>query len=97
MKTNALAHSVDPSEITEDKTTANATSSASTVVLGGRSYSTQSGLARLLGVTPRTLARWDERRIGPPKIKIGKLVLHDWLESHERAPNGGPRRPARRP
>jgi hypothetical protein len=63
-----------------------------TIDLGGRNYATQAGLARLLGVTTRTLARWDERRIGPPKIKVGKLVLYDlaklpcWLEGHENAP-----------
>lgn len=63
-----------------------------TIDLAGRNYATQSGLARLLGVTTRTLARWDDRRIGPPKIKVGKLVLYDlaklptWLESHETAP-----------
>jgi hypothetical protein len=43
-------------------------------------------------VTTRTLARWDDRRFGPPKIKVGKLILYDlaklpgWLESHESTP-----------
>jgi phage terminase Nu1 subunit (DNA packaging protein) len=65
---------------------------AEVVELEGRRYATQPGLARLLGVTPRTLSRWDERRMGPPKIRIGRLVLydlaklHDWLGSHEREP-----------
>jgi phage terminase Nu1 subunit (DNA packaging protein) len=63
-----------------------------TIEVAGQRYSTPAGLARLLGVSLRTLARWDERRQGPPKIKVGKLVLYDlgklhaWLESHERAP-----------
>ena len=43
----------------------------------------------IFGVTARTLARWDDQRIGPPKSKVGKLILYDfeklpaWLESHE--------------
>jgi hypothetical protein len=67
-------------------------SGGDTIDLAGYRYSTQAGLARQLGVSLRTLARWDERRQGPPKIKVGKLVLYDlgklhaWLESHERAP-----------
>jgi phage terminase Nu1 subunit (DNA packaging protein) len=65
---------------------------ADVIELEGRRYATQPGLARLLGVTTRTLSRWDERRMGPPKIKIGRRVLydlaklHDWLGSHEREP-----------
>jgi hypothetical protein len=61
------------------------------IELKNRRYTTPGGLARMLGVTPRTLFRWDERRIGPPKIKVGKRVLYDlakipgWLEEHERA------------
>lgn len=60
------------------------------VKIAGRTYATMNGLAQMLGVTPRTLSRWDERRIGPPKIKIGKMVLFEiekipaWLETHER-------------
>ena len=62
------------------------------IILADRRYATRSGLAKLLGVTPRTLARWDETRIGPPRIKVGKLVLYDldklpgWLERHESQP-----------
>jgi hypothetical protein len=63
-----------------------------TIEVAGHRYSTQTGLARQLGVSLRTLARWDDRHLGPPKIKVGKMVLYDlaklhaWLESHERAP-----------
>ena len=63
-----------------------------TVELGGRIYATQEELARRLGKTPRTLARWKNRRIGPPQIRVGSLVLYDlgklaaWLESHEDVP-----------
>ena len=63
-----------------------------TISLGGRDYATQDGLAKMLGVTTRTLGRWDERRIGPPRTKIGRLVLYDlaklpgWLDRHETLP-----------
>jgi hypothetical protein len=46
----------------------------------------------MLCVSVRTLSRWDAARIGPPKIKIGKLVLFDlgkfteWLASRETTP-----------
>ena len=62
------------------------------IIIGAREYVTPSGLSRELGVTVRTLSRWEERRMGPPRIKIGKLVLYDlaklpdWLERHERQP-----------
>jgi hypothetical protein len=51
----------------------------------------------------RTLGRWDAARIGPPRIKVGKLVLFDlaklpaWLASRETQPvrAAGRRRSAR--
>ena len=75
-----------------------------TIELGGRTYITQGGLARRLNVTIRTVSRWGERRQGPPKIKVGKLVLFDleklpgWLESFEAGPcrrRGSPARGVR--
>jgi hypothetical protein len=62
------------------------------VEIAGRRYLTPERLAKLLDKTPRTLARWDARRIGPPRIKIGKTVLYDlsrlpdWLASREAHP-----------
>jgi hypothetical protein len=62
------------------------------VEIAGRVYVTASRVAELLGVTERTLARWNAARIGPPKLKIGKVVLYelsrlpDWLASREIAP-----------
>jgi hypothetical protein len=59
------------------------------IEIAGRRYITPRRLSRLLGVTERTLARWDARRIGPPKITIGKTILFDiaklpdWLASRE--------------
>ena len=46
-------------------------------------------LAEAMGVTYRTVERWDARRIGPPRIKIGKRVYYradavrEWILSHE--------------
>ena len=62
------------------------------VEIAGRRYVTADRLAAILRVTVRTLGRWDAARIGPPKIKVGKLVLFDiakvpdWLSSRETAP-----------
>lgn len=60
--------------------------------LAGRHYITAARLAEILGVTVRTLARWNAQRIGPPKISIGKTVLFDlaklpeWLATRETQP-----------
>jgi DNA-binding transcriptional regulator YiaG len=65
------------------------TDAAGLVEIGGRRYVTAGRLASLLGVTVRTLSRWDAAGIGPPKIKVGKKVLYDldkipeWLASRE--------------
>ncbi len=62
------------------------------VEIAGRRYVTADRLAAMLGVTVRTLGRWDAARIGPPKIKVGKLVLFDiakvpdWLATREIGP-----------
>lgn len=69
------------------ETTADA-DDADRFVIGGRVYFTRSGLARELKVSERTLSRWESRRVGPPKVKIGQTVLYPeaelpaWLESH---------------
>jgi len=62
------------------------------VEIAGRRYVTADRLATTLGVTVRTLARWDAARTGPPKIKVGKLILFDlaklpeWLGTRETEP-----------
>ena len=62
------------------------------IEIAGRRYVRQQRLARILDVTPRTLARWNASGIGPPKISIGKTVLFDlaklpdWLASLESQP-----------
>jgi hypothetical protein len=62
------------------------------VEIAGHRYVTADRLAGILGVTVRTLARWNAARIGPPKISIGKTVLFDvaklpdWLATRETHP-----------
>ena len=69
------------------------------VELGGHRYVRQKQLAGILGVSPRTLARWGARGFGPPKITIGKTVLFDvaklpeWLAARESSPTRNTRRP----
>ncbi len=47
-------------------------------------------LAAQLGNSARTLDRWETRRLGPPRIKVGKKILYrkqsviEWLASRER-------------
>jgi hypothetical protein len=68
------------------------------IEIAGRRYVRQQRLATILGVTERTLARWNARGIGPPKITIGKTVLFDlakvpdWLAARETPPTRNARR-----
>jgi len=54
-------------------------------------YLTPDELARGLGVSVRTLGRWNALRQGPPRISIGRQVLYsrvsvdNWLASRETA------------
>ena len=65
------------------------------VEIAGHRYVTAGQLARMLGVTVRTLTRWNAARRGPPRIKVGRLVLFDidklpaFLGSHETEPVRG--------
>jgi transcriptional regulator with XRE-family HTH domain len=57
-------------------------------------------LADALGVTVDTLGRWEARRVGPPCVRAGRMVLYrraavqDWLAAQEmpRAKAAGGRR-----
>lgn len=55
-------------------------------------------LARELGVSSRTLARWHAMRIGPARCTIGKLILYrteavrEWLANREQSPERDRRR-----
>lgn len=77
----ALRNSSDPSPHVSE-----------TVWIADTVYYTPTGLALLLGKTTRTLERWHARRKGPPRIKIGNLVLYPvaelpaWLALHQTAP-----------
>jgi hypothetical protein len=59
------------------------------IEIAGRRYVTPQRLSKMLNVSVRTLARWNARRIGPPKITIGKKILFDvaklpdWLTTRE--------------
>ena len=83
----AVAKPTDPVENVSEMTVTDGE-----VEFAGRRYITPERLADKLDVTQRTLSRWDAMRIGPPKIKVGKLVLFDleklpdWLASREAAP-----------
>jgi hypothetical protein len=65
---------------------------AGEIEIAGHRYVTAERLARMLGITVRTLTRWNASRIGPPKISIGKTVLFelaklpDWLAARETHP-----------
>ncbi|GEO80957.1 helix-turn-helix domain-containing protein [Pararhodospirillum oryzae] len=58
------------------------------LTIEGRTYLTRAGLARTLGVSVRTLTRWETARIHPPRVKIANLVLYPeaeipgWLDTH---------------
>jgi len=62
------------------------------IEVGGRRYVGAQRLAALLGVSLRTLSRWDATGTGPPKIKVGRKVVFDlgkipqWLASREIPP-----------
>jgi hypothetical protein len=64
--------------------------SALTII--GKQYLTPLQLAGLLGISPRTLARWHAIGTGPPRSKVGRLILYDlaklpaWLESQQIEP-----------
>ncbi|WP_418292084.1 helix-turn-helix transcriptional regulator [Methylobacterium durans] len=55
-------------------------------------YATEDQVASALGVSRRTVARWCLAGHGPPRIKIGKVILFDlaklpdWLAMYERQP-----------
>jgi predicted DNA-binding transcriptional regulator AlpA len=56
-------------------------------------YLTREALAAQLQKSVRTIDRWETRRVGPPRVRVGRLILfrvqsvREWLESHEQ-PHG---------
>lgn len=63
-------------------------------VLAG--YISEADLARQLNLSVRTLQRLATRRLGPPRIKVGRLIFYnvdhvrDWLAKQEQPPRKGP-------
>ena len=53
-------------------------------------FITREQLAAELGKSPRTVDRWEVRRIGPPRVIVGRTILYRvesvrlWLQSCER-------------
>ena len=60
---------------------------ASPALLSG--WITRRDLAQALRVTVDTLGRWEARRVGPPCVRAGRMVLYrrravqDWLAAQE--------------
>jgi hypothetical protein len=57
-------------------------------------YVSREQLAKELGKALRTIDRWERRRIGPPRVVIGRMILYrreairDWLLLQEQQRNG---------
>ena len=53
---------------------------------------TRKALAEALNLTVDTLGRWEARRVGPPCVRAGRMVLYrrravqDWLDAQEMPP-----------
>lgn len=47
-------------------------------------------VAIVLGIQPKTLARWRMRKIGVPFIRVGRTIRYnekdviDWMDTHKR-------------
>jgi predicted DNA-binding transcriptional regulator AlpA len=55
-------------------------------------------LAEQLGLSPRTIDRWEAQRKGPPRVCVGRTILYkiqsvrEWLSSQEQQPFATKRR-----
>ena len=55
-------------------------------------YMTPAEVAAQLGITPRTLERWHNQRVGPPRVRLGRKVLYrhqavvEWITKNETVP-----------
>lgn len=56
------------------------------------SIMTPADTANFIGISHRTLSRWHQQRLGPPRIKVGRRILFrrkcvlEWLIENEQAP-----------
>lgn len=56
------------------------------------SYLTPTQVGGMLEISERTLSRWHRRRIGPPRVKVGRMIFYRagsvvaWLKSREVEP-----------
>jgi predicted DNA-binding transcriptional regulator AlpA len=63
-------------------------SSRDEIIIGGQRLISQRCVVAKLGINKRTLLRWHTRKIGPPRVKIGRGVFYDqdklmdWLQRH---------------
>jgi len=61
-------------------------------------YLRREELAQQLGVSPRTIDRWQTARCGPPRVAIGRTILYnlesvrEWLRSNEGSACNSPKR-----
>jgi len=64
---------------------------ADSIVLDG--FLRREELARQLGVSSRTIDRWQSLRVGPPRLRCGRTILYntesvrEWLRSQEEQPS----------
>ncbi len=65
------------------------TQEASTSKLVLKEFLRRDELAQQLGISPRTILRWQALRKGPPRVCVGRTILYsiqsvcDWLHSRE--------------
>ena len=84
----ALKKTGGKGEIQIPDTAVDLTTTSQTHILDG--FITREQLAVELGKSTRTIDRWEVRRIGPPRVIVGRTILYrvesvrSWLQSCER-------------
>jgi hypothetical protein len=74
----------------EDRPSPSMIADTGEIEFDGRTYVRPTRLAKILGITVRTLSRWHKCQLGPPRITVGRLVLYEvsklskWLDIHEK-------------
>ena len=90
----------EPSAIPPSAVSPSQETSSNQLLLDG--YLRREELAQQLGVSPRTIDRWQTSRCGPPRVAIGRTILYnadsvrEWLRSREESVGShSPRRRSR--